>query len=384
LGFLLQQDNCKIHTLDLADNAFTEDGIEEFSHGLKKTQSLRVLNMSDNTLGEDGMAALSRGLVDNTSIKTLGLGNCNLGDKEAKLMARILSFNETIEELFIHCNQISDAGVQDVNEVLKEENSTLSVLYDEENKIADKSLSLETEKSLIRNQKKREKAEALKAQQQLYKSKEWKGTNFPKPQTPKPKKSSTLKKTPTKNIPTNTTTKPQNISSKHVTSTSKPITTNTNSHQPVTATTNQSAESKTLKPNITNNPHEDDDVYSMHFHDDDSDDDVTVDDDGDDDQLLDMIEKQVEENVLETVMKKMDKIEQVLGSNNPDEEEMKNLGFSVQPQEEKQGLDAKENTQDKDGNNGDEDECDDGKTYVWTGFTSKDGDTLTGNYAQKI
>ena len=103
-----------------------------------------LLDISNNLFGRQGLDNILEALKYNTSLKCLCIARCKLEDEDAKHIGDILTFNTTLEQLDLRCNIIGDIGIKALASAL-DKNSTLKRINISSNYYSPKILSkLET------------------------------------------------------------------------------------------------------------------------------------------------------------------------------------------------------------------------------------------------
>lgn len=98
--------NSALHTLDVSDNALSEDAGHAIGRALSRNDSLRCLILSKNAVGDESAAALANALLHNTALVCLHLNVCDIGAEGAYLLAEALQQNSTLRVLLIKRNSI--------------------------------------------------------------------------------------------------------------------------------------------------------------------------------------------------------------------------------------------------------------------------------------
>ncbi|KAL2078760.1 hypothetical protein ACEWY4_026445 [Coilia grayii] len=131
LSDLLKDPQCKLETLELAGCSLTEKSCAALASAARSTScSLKELDLSDNQLHDAGVQHLSDLLKDpQCKLETLVLVKCSLTEKSyAALASAARSTSCSLKKLDLSYNQLHDAGVQHLSDLLKDPQCKLETL----------------------------------------------------------------------------------------------------------------------------------------------------------------------------------------------------------------------------------------------------------------
>ena len=80
--FTALSENSTLQSLDIADNAITDDAVDAISKALKENCCLVTLRMHDNPLSEEAMVNIVQRLADNNALQLLWLPDCHQDVKD--------------------------------------------------------------------------------------------------------------------------------------------------------------------------------------------------------------------------------------------------------------------------------------------------------------
>ena len=95
---------------------------------LKNSQSMQELNLSNNHIVDDGCVSIARALETNPALTRLDLSYNSIGDEGGLKLATCLKSNKCLQELFLKDNRITNATAEQLLELVRQKNSTLSRL----------------------------------------------------------------------------------------------------------------------------------------------------------------------------------------------------------------------------------------------------------------
>ncbi|XP_073699568.1 NACHT, LRR and PYD domains-containing protein 3-like [Garra rufa] len=131
LSDLLMNPQFKLEKLELRDCKMTDEGCSAVSSALKSNPShLRELNLSRNKLGDSGVKNLSDLLMNpQFKLEKLDLCECSITEKQCLILTSALKSNPShLRELDLSGNQITNTGVNDLCDVLKDSHCKLERL----------------------------------------------------------------------------------------------------------------------------------------------------------------------------------------------------------------------------------------------------------------
>ncbi|XP_073700562.1 NACHT, LRR and PYD domains-containing protein 3-like [Garra rufa] len=130
----LENMNCHLEILRLSNCSITEDGYKALASALRSNPShLIELDLTGNDPGQTGVKELNHFLQDpNCQLKTLSLCECSITEKQCLIMTSALKLNPShLRELNLSRNQITNTGVNDLCDVLKDSHCKLQRLRPE-------------------------------------------------------------------------------------------------------------------------------------------------------------------------------------------------------------------------------------------------------------
>ncbi|CAF3219116.1 unnamed protein product [Rotaria socialis] len=114
----------------LQANQISPTGAAIIADALPKSSTLETLYLRDNRLSDKGVCFLAMALsAPNSMVKDLGLGGNNITDAGVQYLAEMLKKNTSLTTLYLRHNQISDQGVEILADALAYHNTTLKELY---------------------------------------------------------------------------------------------------------------------------------------------------------------------------------------------------------------------------------------------------------------
>ncbi|XP_041938970.1 NLR family CARD domain-containing protein 3-like isoform X9 [Alosa sapidissima] len=131
LSELLKNPHCKLEKLELSDCFLTEKSCAAIASAAGSNScSLKELNLSDNELHDAGVQHLSELLKNpHCKLETLVLSDCFLTEKSCAVIASAARSNScSLKELNLSHNELHDAGVQHLSELLKNPHCKLETL----------------------------------------------------------------------------------------------------------------------------------------------------------------------------------------------------------------------------------------------------------------
>ncbi|XP_073700486.1 NLR family CARD domain-containing protein 3-like [Garra rufa] len=131
LSDLLQDPNCQLKTLSLYRCSITDEGCSAVTSALKSNPShLRELNLAWNELGDSGVKNLSDLLMNpQFKLEKLHLCRCRITEKQCLILTSALKSNPShLRELNLSWNEITNTGVNDLCDVLKDSHCKLERL----------------------------------------------------------------------------------------------------------------------------------------------------------------------------------------------------------------------------------------------------------------
>ncbi|XP_062382882.1 NACHT, LRR and PYD domains-containing protein 3-like, partial [Sardina pilchardus] len=131
LSELLKNPHCKLETLDLFKCSLTEKSCAVIASAARSNScSLKELNLSDNELHDAGVQHLSELLKNpHCKLEKLWLQYCSLTEKSCAVIASAARLNScSLKELNLSYNKLHDAGVQHLSKLLKNPHCKLEKL----------------------------------------------------------------------------------------------------------------------------------------------------------------------------------------------------------------------------------------------------------------
>ena len=104
------EDSTTLHSLDVSNNAISDDGVLFISDFLK-INTLCKMNLSDNEIRDEGTKKFSEALQVNTTLQVLNISRNKITDDGANELIKAIQVNRTLQELNISKNLISNKGV---------------------------------------------------------------------------------------------------------------------------------------------------------------------------------------------------------------------------------------------------------------------------------
>ena len=88
-------------------------------------QQILQLDLSNNNLGHDGLKCMKEFFAGNRSLEVLKVENCRIGDKSCAILLEAWQENTEmrLQKLYAAKNDIGDAGMKDLNTIIREMNS---------------------------------------------------------------------------------------------------------------------------------------------------------------------------------------------------------------------------------------------------------------------
>ncbi|XP_073699569.1 NLR family CARD domain-containing protein 3-like [Garra rufa] len=126
---------CHLEILRLSNCSITEEGYKALASALRSNPShLIELDLTGNDPGQSGVKELNHLLQDpNCQLKTLSLWRCSITEKQCLILTSALKSNPShLRELNLSWNQITNTGVNDLCDVLKDLHCKLERLSQEQ------------------------------------------------------------------------------------------------------------------------------------------------------------------------------------------------------------------------------------------------------------
>jgi Ran GTPase-activating protein (RanGAP) involved in mRNA processing and transport len=121
-------ENTTLTKLDLSWNNIGDEGVTAIAEVLKEQSTLSELVLSGNKVGPVGARTISDALMVNTTLRELNFHCNNLGDDGASVLATALKENKSLYLLDLCYNNIGPVGATPLFNVLRQANTTLTML----------------------------------------------------------------------------------------------------------------------------------------------------------------------------------------------------------------------------------------------------------------
>jgi Ran GTPase-activating protein (RanGAP) involved in mRNA processing and transport len=148
LADALNMDEASLQTLDVSENAISDDGAEALGSVIKRSSLLELaiesclvtddgvaglihslcdskallqsLSLAQNHISETGASALVKMLASNESLSSLDLSSCHLSDKSIEVLAQGLTSdkNRTLKRLSLAFNEFGNGGAESLGHLL--------------------------------------------------------------------------------------------------------------------------------------------------------------------------------------------------------------------------------------------------------------------------
>lgn len=125
----LKESASPLVVLELAGNDFTANAAPALADCITAKQLLTKLNLSENELKDEGCVLISKALREgHAQLKEVDLSTNSIRRVGARLLAQVVVHKPEFALLNINGNCISDEGIDEVKEILKEGKKSLDVL----------------------------------------------------------------------------------------------------------------------------------------------------------------------------------------------------------------------------------------------------------------
>uniref|UniRef100_A0A670HRI0 Uncharacterized protein n=1 Tax=Podarcis muralis TaxID=64176 RepID=A0A670HRI0_PODMU len=125
----LKHPGCKLQILSLWNCEFTSASCRDLCSALSTNQSLKKLKLGGNKLGDSGVKMLCEGLKDPSSgLEAIDFKRCNLRAASFDILTSVLTMNQHIREFNLQQSDLGEVGVIKLCQALKHPNCKLQTL----------------------------------------------------------------------------------------------------------------------------------------------------------------------------------------------------------------------------------------------------------------